>query len=146
MYYQQCPYYMQNICQAQMMPYMRNDQNMQMASPESTMLEQQIEMMYPKRYRIIYPVVVLHCDMFDKTYGTMRIPTREEIERMTDDIYSKVEADVEATMSPESRETEMRQFGFIGRGFLRDLIAILLLREFLGRRRRRPGYRFGDVY
>lgn len=120
------------------MPYMHKMGIPSNMYPMANMPEQQLEMMYPRIYYIIYPVVVRHCDMMDMTYGRMYMPNREEVERMTDNIHSQVEADVDAEMQQESEGSEERQFGFgFGRRrFLRNLISILLLRELLHRRRR----------
>lgn len=104
--------------------------------PEAEMPEYQLENMYPETYYIIYPEVARQCDMFDRDFGGMKLPTQEEIERMVDNISSKVEANVEATMEPGMKQDGMRQLGFAGRGLLRDLTRILLLREFFGRRHR----------
>ena len=111
--------------------------------PMMTMPEQQLETMYPKIYYIIYPVVVHHCDMMDSTYGCMYMPKREEVEHMIDNIYTKVEVDVDVAIKQEPRESEERQFGFGERLLLRGLIGVLLLRELL-RRRRHPF--FGSPY
>lgn len=112
---------------------------------ESMMPEYQLENMYPNVYFIIYPEVARHCDDFDRDCCGMRLPTREEIERMVDNITMKVQPEVEASMEPGMREDETRQLGFAGRGLLRNLAGILLLRELFDRRhrphrRRRMGY------
>ena len=44
-----------------------------------------LEEFYPEIYKIIYPMVRKACE------GNMRANTREEIERMTDEIYSAIE-------------------------------------------------------
>ena len=44
-----------------------------------------LEEFYPEIYKIIYPMVKKACD------GNVRANTREEIERMTDEIYSALE-------------------------------------------------------
>ena len=44
-----------------------------------------LEEFYPEIYKIIYPMVKKACD------GNVRANTREEIERMTDEIYSAIE-------------------------------------------------------
>ena len=114
--------------------------------PMMNMPEQQLEMMYPKIYFIIYPVVMQHCDMMDMSHGSMHNPTDEEMEAMTENIAVKVEADVDAAIKQDGGEGE-RQFGFGGRRLLRGLVGILLIRELL-RRRRRPffGYPYYGGY
>jgi hypothetical protein len=136
-----CPYYMQNNYDANREPYMRNDQYSQMGSPESTMPEFQLSTMYPKTYNIIYPHVIKHCDMFDKSCCSMKIPTSEEIKQMAETISMQVEPEVEASIESGMREYEVgqaetRQLGFAGRGLLRDFVGTLLLREFFERRHR----------
>lgn len=44
-----------------------------------------LEDFYPEIYKIIYPMVQKACD------GNMRVNSREEIEQMTDEIYSAIE-------------------------------------------------------
>jgi hypothetical protein len=147
MYNQQYPFYTPNFNQMQIPPCMRNSEmmgmnpnmmgmNPNMMEPEEEMPEYKLEMMYPKTYYIIYPEVVRHCDIFDNGCCSMNLPTHEEIERMVDNITFKVEVEVEAAVKPEMREDEMRQLGFGGRGLLRDLARVLLLREFFQRRHR----------
>ncbi|HHW47159.1 MAG TPA: hypothetical protein GXX14_00870 [Clostridiaceae bacterium] len=104
--------------------------------PMMTMPEHQLEAMYPRVYYIVYPVVVGHCDMMDTTYGPSYIPTREQLEAMVDDIYARVERDVDAEIMKGSRELDERQFGIGRRNLLRSLISILLIRELISRRRR----------
>lgn len=115
--------------------------------PMMEMPEQQLEMMYPRMYHIVYPAIVRHCDMMDSTLGTMHMPTREQVERMTDDITVSVEVNVDAVIKQEMGGFEERQLGFGGRRILRDLVGILLIRELL-RRRRRPffGFPFGTGF
>lgn len=129
------------------MPYMQAVNIPSHYYPMMAMPEQQLERMYPRIYHVIYPVVVRHCDMMDMTYGQSHIPTHEEVERMIDDIYVKVETDVDVIIKQDPREFEERQLGFGGRGLLRGLIGILLLRELIGRRRR-PffGFPFGGGF
>ena len=98
-----------------------------------------LERMYPEVYRVVYPMVCFACD-------NIRTPITEEmIDMMTDDIYDRVEADgrinvevsVEVRNDEESQESRQRRPRRRNR-FLRDLIRILLLRELLRRRPRRP--------
>jgi hypothetical protein len=164
MHNQPYPYYMRNMNQWQIPPCMRGDQpsavspsqmpmqppvvsqsQMQMQmQPEADMPEYLLEDMYPRSYDIIYPEVVRQCDMFDKDSLGIDIPTREDINRMTDNITAAIEPQVEADMNSENGEGEMRQFGFAGRRLLRDLVGVLLLRELFQRRHRphRPRRRF----
>jgi hypothetical protein len=66
----------------------------------------------------------------------MMMPTSEELRQMSEDISMRVEPEVEETIMQGNRETQDRQLGFQGRGILRDLASILLLREFFERRHR----------
>jgi len=104
--------------------------------PMVSMPEQQLEMMYPRIYHIIYPEVVRHCDMMDMTHGPAHMPTRERLEKIIDDITVKVEVNVDVVINQEPREAGERQLGFGGRRLLRDLVGILLIRELIDRRRR----------
>lgn len=171
MYNQQYPFYVPNYNQVQVPPCYRGEMSPSMMQPmqtmpmqqtmpmpamieqtmpETTMLESmmpeyQLENMYPNVYFIIYPEVARHCDDFDRDCCCMRLPSREEVERMVDNIAMKVQPEVEASLEQGMREDEPRQFGFAGRGLFRNLIGILLLRELFDRRhrprrRRRMGY------
>ena len=98
-----------------------------------------LERMYPEVYRVVYPMVCFACD-------NIRTPVTEEmLDMMTDDIYDRVEADgrINVDISVEVRNNEAVQENRQRRPrrrnrFLRDLIRILLLRELLRRRHRRP--------
>ena len=114
------------------MPYMQMMGLPNQYSPMMEMPQEQMESMYPKVYDIVYPHVKHQCDMHDSKYGMMHEPNREQFDEMVKDINNKVEGEVEAEVSKEENQ---RQFGFGGRRLLRDLIAILLLRQLLGRRR-----------
>ena len=93
------------------------------------------EDLYPEIYKKIYPMVVAKCKM---AQGTI---TKEMIETMTEEIYRQIEVDlkIETKDSKSTRQTEDRQVG-LRNNSIRDLIAILLLRELLdGRFPVRPG-------
>lgn len=107
-------------------------------SPMMTMPEQQLESMYPNIYNIVNPVVEKHCDNIEMQFGNM-IPTKENIEAVTDNIMAEVEDNVEAQIAKEAGSHE-RQFGFGGRRLLRGLVGILLIRNLIGRRRRPFGF------
>jgi hypothetical protein len=107
-------------------------------------------MVYPEVYYKVQPYIIMMCDEMD-AYGTT-MPSQEMIEEMTDRIYDDV-----CTMYPElsdyaaetAVEVQWSPYGGYGgygyrrrrprrrTGFLGDLINILLLSEFFGRRRRR---------
>jgi hypothetical protein len=151
MYYRQPPFYFRNEDEMDILPCVSNANNMENmnptnVSPESMMPEYQLETMYPKIYYIIYPHVIYHCDLFDKNCCcNMMMPTSEDLRRMSEDISMRVESEVEDSIKQGMRESEERQLGFQGRGVLRDLVRILLLREFFQRRHRphRPHHHMG---
>ena len=88
---------------------------------------QELENCYPDIYRIVYPMVQRVCSQ------NTRPITKELIDNMTDEIYFSIE---DREMSENRKEeSENRQTNFRNLT-LRDIIRILLLREFLGR----PGF------
>ena len=122
------------------MPCMMNTMAMpQQYGPITTMIEQQLENMYPKTYHIVYPRVRHHCDMLDMNYGCNYCPTKEQVDDMCDRICKEVEKDVETSMKDDMKDDmegkENRQLGFGSRRLLRDLVGILLIRELIRRRR-----------
>ena len=138
MNYQNYDEYMRNLIgypnmRASMSPYMPPT----MAPME--IYSDDLERMYPEVYRVVYPMVCFACD-------NIRTPVTEEmIDMMKDDIYDRVEADgrINVEVSVEVRNDEEVQENRQTRPrrrnrFLRDLIRILLLRELLRRRPRRP--------
>ena len=82
----------------------------------------EIESCYPEIYKIVYPMVSKKCD------SVIMPVTNDDIQNMTDEIYSALENRNEK--SDKKRETRQ-----INRE-LRDLIQILLIRELLRRFRR----------
>jgi hypothetical protein len=169
MYYGQCPFVQNNEIkdnyQYQAGFGMRNAEPVQIAPtpapvpapgpapvpnpmyPDMNVQLQQLEGMYPKIYHVIYPEVVRVCDHMDGVKGNMYLPKKDEVERMIDEIYVKVEVNVSNILKQESREDESRQFGIGPRGLLRGLIGTLLIRDLLGRRRRPVyGYPYGYSY
>jgi len=119
------------------------------------------QLVYPEIFYKLQPYILAVCDQMD-TYDSA-MPTQETIERMSDSIYEDVcrmypdiaeyarECERRATGNPNpssnpdgfGRDLGFAQrpiiFGreFRRRGLLRDLIDILLISEFLRRRRRR---------
>ena len=106
----------------------------------------EIENCYPEIYKIVYPMITNRCSNITSDL------TKEEVERMTDEIYLALESQDEkqvsnttndvrsktssSTKSKEviSEKRETRQFN----NGLRDLIKILLIRELLHRPGRPP--------
>lgn len=104
-----------------------------------------LERMYPDCYRVVFPMVVASC----ATVNINMPITEEMLNTMTDDIYDRAVADgrinIDINVEVESREgDDSRQLPNRPRrprrrnGNFRDLIRILLLREFLRRRQRFP--------
>lgn len=129
-----------------MYDYTNNMQMMGMPSQYSPMMDMsqsQLESMYPNIYNVVYPHVKHHCDMFEAKYG-MANPTKQQLDDMMDDIYNKVDGQID--MMPQREDERPDGFGHGGLGFgrrpfLRDLIGILLIRQLLARRR--PCYEYG---
>lgn len=97
--------------------------------------EQDLAMLYPELYHRAMPLIMYRGDQIEMRYGAMYTPTRDEVERITDDIYDRLEMDMNIDEYDES-EAEFRQRPR-RRRFLRDLIRILFLRDLHRRRRRR---------
>jgi hypothetical protein len=113
--------------------------------------EQDLAMLYPRLYNRVMPLIKYHGDQMELRYGTMYCPTRDELGNITDDIYDRIERDMNIDEYDEhdedenddeyrgyyrNNEEEARQRPR-RRRFLRDLIRILLLRDLHRRRRRR---------
>jgi len=129
--------YMNNYMQMAGMP---NTYQMAYMANIANMTEQQLENMYPNSYKVVMPVIENKCNQLDMNSGPYSVPSKEDIDKMADDITKEVEADVEKAIIKDSTNAE-RQFGFGGRHLLRDFVSVLLLRELI-RRRRRPFYGF----
>jgi hypothetical protein len=125
--------------------YDYNNGCMQMAGipsqscPFMSMPQQQLEAMYPKTYQIIQPVVDCVCDDMMVSYGQALTPTNEQLESMVDNVYTKVELDIDIAIKQSSREEE-RQFYGSGRRLLRDFIRTLLIAGLIRRIRPYPLY------
>lgn len=106
----------------------------------------EIENCYPEIYKIVYPMITNRCNNITSDL------TKEEVEKMTDEIYLALESQNEKQVSTVtndvrsktssstklresiSEKRETRQFN----NGLRDLIKILLIRELLNRPGRPP--------
>lgn len=91
-----------------------------------------LDSMYPEVYYRVYPYVKQMCEMYDNSSNPdlYPYPTREAVEKMTDSIYHRVMGEMKNLSADE--EITVKQFE---RGLFRSLIAILLIRELLRRRR-----------
>jgi len=98
---------------------------------------------YPRVYYVVYPMIARRCDMM------CDYPRQETVEMMADQIYEEcmrfypdIFREYEINNDGVS-DAEINQF-FGRRRLFRDLIAILLIRELL--RRRRGGFGFVSYY
>ena len=92
---------------------------------------------YPEIYKLIYPMVCKTCNQ-----NMNREVTKELIEQMTEEIYVNFEADDRQNIrtmpplkngdvrNPNAKEPELRGETRQGNYLLKDLIRILILREF----------------
>jgi len=111
-----------------------------------------LEVMYPQVYHKIYPAVKGYCDMMGIKPGMTVSPTKEQLDGMVENIYTKVDPEIEMSESDMVETEPTRQLGlgfgvggFGRRRFLRDVIGILLIRELLRRRHGYGGYGgYGD--
>ena len=99
-------------------------------------VNQQLKNYYPEVYKVLQPMVTKLC-----MENTNEL-TQEEIERMTDEIYTSFEN----SETPEKGNQENRQENrnVRDRSLMRDLIKILILQELLGNSRppkRPPNWR-----
>lgn len=92
--------------------------------------------MYPDIYRRVYPRVQGVCQHYDLPSNPRMYPRVDPtmVEEMVEEAYRLC-----------TQEISAEQWG---RGAIRDLVTILIIRELLGRRRRRPGmpYDFGGPF
>ncbi|HHV59764.1 MAG TPA: hypothetical protein GXX49_05675 [Clostridiaceae bacterium] len=123
------------------MPFMQMMNMPNQYAPMMTMAEENLENMYPKIYHIVNPVCDMECENLNMKKGEMYTPSREELEKMVDSVYNRVESEVEAEVTKMENQ-ENRQLGFGGRRLLRDLISVLLIRRLLRRRPFFPGFGF----
>ena len=126
--------------------YTNNSNN---ANTVNTVNTEVLESMYPEIYRIIYPMVCKSC----RQNSNSQI-TNDLVEKMTEEIYLNVEPEERQNIgaqpirtvlkngdvrNPNSKEPETRgETRQIQNSLLRDLIRILILREFGGINRPRP--------
>jgi hypothetical protein len=117
--------------------------------------DKELEKLFPRSYHKAIPMVNYHCDVLEGQYGCAHIPTKEQVDAITDDVYKKLEKELEEDIdhkemireesSEDEDETRRRRYG--RRRLFRDIIGIALIDQLLGRRRRRrrptyygPGY------
>lgn len=138
---------MQDFSGISRVPYLQPSGTYDGVNRMLVMPEEQLERMYPQIYYIVNPIIIRQCDIMDGAYGTSYIPTREELENITDNIVSEVDGRVNVEMPQGNNNPNGNPNGDPrGNPFLRGLVGTLLIRELLGRRRHRPFRRFHDVY
>ncbi|GIM29173.1 hypothetical protein CPJCM30710_18390 [Clostridium polyendosporum] len=110
-----------------------------------------LEMMYPKIYHKVYPMVMSYCDSMEKKYGPMYRPSKEELKKISDDMYEKMKDYLDDCIDDDDTDddddcnryeydrfadneynTRQRRYG--RRRAVRDLFSILLLSQLFGRR------------
>jgi len=104
------------------------------AGNEMTSTLQEIESIYPEIYKVVYPEVVSQCNKLDNNHGRMYMPTLAELEPIANEIYSKMEAQLNKL--PDTNEQEKLQYGYRRQGFFSSLIGLIFLGELFRRRRR----------
>lgn len=113
-------------------------------NPMAAMPTEELENMYPKTYNIIQPAVENTCDKMMCKYGDTYTPSADDVESMVEEVFKKVEPEVEAAIK-NSPVAEERQFFGGGRRILRDFIGALLVGSLI-RRRRRPFFGYPYFY
>ncbi len=115
-------------------------------SNQASNTNSELETCYPEIYKIVYPMITNRCSNVTSNL------TREEVEKMTDEIYLALESQNEIQVSSTTNDvrsktsSSMKSKEIVGekretRQFnngLRDLIKILLIRELLNRQGRPP--------
>ncbi|MFA5528478.1 MAG: hypothetical protein WC996_07660 [Peptostreptococcales bacterium] len=107
--------------------------NYQNIGDEDMKLSEEFQRLYPDIYSVIYPEIEKQCNTLEETKGPDYIPSKDELEQMTNAIYDQVNIQLSRNMK---QDVVARRYGRRG---LRDIISIILIGELL-RRRRRPYY------
>lgn len=131
-------------------PYNQMLSPAQCASPLMQYPTESLEDMYPDIYRVVYPRVRDICLVYDVpgNHEMHPYPSRAVVERMVDEVYRDTVYELGYDDNDNMWNDNYRQFGAFGgyspfgfyspygfgRPFLRDLIAVLLIRNLLGRR------------
>ncbi|NNU75177.1 hypothetical protein [Clostridium estertheticum] len=95
--------------------------------------DEDLKIMYPKIYTIIYPMVKNHCDMMESMYGIMHSPSKDEIDNMCKEVSDNYEKHYKDGDDEDMRGT----FRQDRRVPIHDLARILFIRDLHERRRRR---------
>lgn len=91
--------------------------------------------MYPEIYAVIYPEVEKQCDILQKNKGLDYMPSKQEIEQITNEVHENVNKHLSKNLK---QDIVTKRYGRHG---LRDIISIILLGELIRRSsRRRPNY------
>lgn len=118
MHYQDNKY----ICNVEAPSCFNMEVNMNKAPINNMQQFNNLELLYPDTYKIIYPMVCSVCDMIQSPI------TSDLIAMLTDDIYTELEKSMQIQIDVVTRQRNR---------YLYDLISILLIRELLSRR---PNY------
>lgn len=120
--------------------------NMTMCGKQMYESDEDLKCMYPMTYICIHPMVKHHCDMMESMYGTMHCPNKGEMDNMCKDVcdmYEKHYRNVEDDFNRDDSEEMRQRRQFDRREGIRDLTRILLIRDLIGRRRRRRMFDHG---
>ena len=94
-------------------------------------ISEAFESMYPDIYAVIYPEVEKQCDILEKNKGLEYMPSKQEIEQMTNEVHENVNKHLSKNVK---QDIVAKRFGRSG---LRDIISIIVLGELIRRSRRR---------
>lgn len=113
-------------------PYLQNAGVPNEMYPVMNMPLQELENMYPKIYYSLYPMVSNQCNNMDNSYGNSYIPGKDELNNMIENIMNQMDSE-NMQENPKSKSISVQQWD---RNAVRDLAAILLVRELIDRRGR----------
>lgn len=102
-----------------------------------------LERRFPPIYGRIYPWVNYFCCDMELKHGDDYEPSREDIKDIVEKIYDKIKDDLDDDDDHDHKHRDDTRVPLYygGRGYLNDLIGVVLLGELIGRRdhrRRRP--------
>lgn len=103
--------------------------NYQNMGDEDMKLSEEFQRLYPDIYSAIYPEIEKQCNTLEEIKGLDYIPSKDELEQMTDEIYDNVNRQLSKNMK---QDIMTKRYGRRG---LRDIISIILIGELLRRRR-----------
>jgi hypothetical protein len=139
---------------------MMNMPMMDMSMENMPMMEdadEDLKALYPKIYMKMYPMVKHHCNMLKAKHGTMYCPSREEMEKISEEICDRYDDDSRYSYDNDDdyddlndddnmRQRRRRRRRRRRRNVGQDLVKILLINELIGGRGRVPGFGYGYGY